>query len=179
MFFIPILSAILFFTLLSFPFVPASLLSSFSGRYHRPLFPSPPFAARPLHPPRLADRAAPPFLSFLSLLHSFSASLPLPLCGGSGRGFIALWGFVAPCCFGERQYNPDDTIVRPKRYSLLIIHFNNSLSLASGFDPDKTPSNSPFRPENLIILTFPSPKICIYHFFVLSLHPISGRPLIH
>ena len=45
-------------------------LSSFSGRYYRPLFPSPPFAARPLHPPRLADRAAPPFLSFLSLLPS-------------------------------------------------------------------------------------------------------------
>ena len=45
-------------------------LSSFSGRYYRPLFPSPPFAARPLHPPRLADRAAPLFLSFLSLLPS-------------------------------------------------------------------------------------------------------------
>ena len=45
--------------------------------------------------------------------------------------------------------------------------------------PTKTPSNSPFRPKNLIILTFSSPKICIYHFFVLSLHQISGRPLIH
>ena len=62
-----------------------------------------------------------------------STSLPLPLWGGSGRGF------VDPCCFGERQYNPDDGIVRKKdiHYSLLIIHFNNSLSLASGSDPDK------------------------------------------
>ena len=129
MFFIPILSAILFllcslfsfllfqddsivrsflcpssFALFPSPCPLASLLSSFSGRLNRPLFPSPPFAARPLHPPRLADRAAPPFLSF--------------------------------------------------------------------------------HPENLIILTFPSPKICIYHFFVLSLRQISGflsptNPLIH
>ena len=45
--------------------------------------------------------------------------------------------------------------------------------------PTKTPSNSPFLPENLIILTFPSPKICIYHFFVLSLRQISGQPLTH
>ena len=73
----------------------ALLLSSFSGRLNRPLFPplslrplfpSPPFAARPLHPPRLADRAAPPFLSF-PLLLSLRSLRPFPsLCGGGWEG---------------------------------------------------------------------------------------------
>ncbi len=36
--------------------------------------------------------------------------------------------------------------------------------------PTKTPSNSPFRPENLIILTFPSPKICTYQKKCVPLH---------
>ena len=41
-------------------------------------------------------------------------------------------------CFGICLYSPGDVIVRKKdiHYSLLIIHFNNSLSLASGSDPD-------------------------------------------
>ena len=45
--------------------------------------------------------------------------------------------------------------------------------------PTYHPSKSPFRPENLIILTFSSPKICTYQKFCVSLHPISGSPLIH
>ena len=36
--------------------------------------------------------------------------------------------------------------------------------------PTKTPPKSPFRPENLIILTFPSPKICIYQKKCVPLH---------
>ena len=60
-----------------------------------------------------------------------------------------------------------------------FLPFACSLSLASGSDPEKTPSKSPFRPENLIILTFPSPKICTYQKFCVPLHQISGRPLIH
>ena len=46
----------------------------------------------------------------------------------------------------------------------------SSLFLASGSNPDKNTSNSPFLPENLIILTFPSPKICIYQKKCVSLH---------
>ena len=45
--------------------------------------------------------------------------------------------------------------------------------------PTKTPPKSPFLPKNLIILTFPSPKICIYQKKCVPLHPISGCPLIH
>ncbi len=48
--------------------------------------------------------------------------------------------------------------------------FCSSLSLASGSAPDKNTSKSPFRPENLIILTFSSPKICIYQKFCVPLH---------
>ena len=92
MFFIPILSAILFL-LCSLLLCSLFFLSSFSGRYYRPLFPSPPFAARPLHPPRLADRAALSFPPFVErsyspgdtiapshpLIHSPSHPLTLPL----------------------------------------------------------------------------------------------------
>ena len=56
------------------------------------------------------------------------------------------------------------------RFPFALLPFSSSLSLASGSDPDKKNSNSPFRPENLIILTFPSPKICIYQKFCVPLH---------
>ncbi len=93
MFFIPILSAILFL-LCSLLLCSLFFLSSFSGRYYRPLFPSPPFAARPLHPPRLADRAAPPFFSSLpsSSVH-FSRII--------ARTDRALWGFSLSLASGS------------------------------------------------------------------------------
>ncbi len=117
----------------------------------------------------------------------------------------ALFCFILRYCvfplFVERQYKPDDTIVR----SSLSLSFSLSLPflpfplctfraslrepivpigallcpLRRDLIPTKTPPKSPFLPENLIILTFPSPKICTYQKNVLSLHPISGQPLTH
>ena len=102
MFFIPILSAILLYYALFFS------LSSFSGRYHRPLF---------------------------------SSSLPFPLCTFRASLREPIVPFGAFLC--------------PLRRDLI---------------PTKTPPNSPFHPENLIIMTFPSPKICIYQKKCVPLH---------
>ena len=119
---------------------------------------------------RLRSSLSSPFSPFSSVHFSrivariFSSPL-----GGAGGGF-----FIFHFC---RIFAA--VFFRLVPFSLFLLLQANSicrssLSLASGSDPDKTPPKSPFLPENLIILTFSSPKICIYQKKCVPLHRISG-----
>ena len=123
------------------------------------------------------------FFPLCALFAHHCANLLSPL-SGAGGGLLSFFISVAYL----RQFSPAlflfSFFPRLVPFSIFLLLQANSicrssLSLVSGSDPDKTPPNSPFRPENLIILTFPSPKICTYQKKCVPLHRISGSPLIH
>ena len=118
------------------------------------------------------------FFSLCALFAHHCANLLSPLSeAGGGFSFFISVAYL-------RQFSPAFFPFSSFFFYRQIVFAALLCPLRRDLIPTKTPPKSPFRPKNLIILTFPSSKICIYHFFVLSLHPISGflsptNPLIH
>ena len=119
------------------------------------------------------------FFPLCALFAHHCANLLSPL-SGAGGGLLSFFISVAYL----RQFSPALFPFSSFFFYRQIVFAALLCPLRRDLIPTKTPSNSPFRPENLIILTFPSPKICTYQKKCVSLHPISGflsstNPLIH
>ena len=178
----------------------ASLLSSFSGRLNRPLFSLLPPSLRspfvrsfpPLRsPPALCIRQywrigrrlrsslfspISPFPPFPSVHFSrIVARIFSPPFRGSRRGLFSFFISVAYL----RQFSSALFPFSSFFFYRQIVFAALLCPLRRDLIPTKTPPKSPFRPENLIILTFSSPKICIYQKKCVPLHQNLGRPLIH